>query len=351
MPSDQFFPPRSKIPAQWGNFLPLAIRLCYPVAMLQHWARPILLLCLLFGLAPATRAETFDLVSGGSVSGEIISANAQGLVVKLADGSFAPRVGWTNFTQNALKELVKNPKVKNFVEPFVDTEEEATAKKAAAEINVKPVSRLQRPDSKAGLAALFRSPLSITLLFVLYLANLYAAFEVALFRNYPIAAVCGVAAVAPVLGPILFICLPRRLQQQQREQTEEQLAAEHHAEHLVLPGGEEVAEESGHGHAEHVPAGGPSLPAPILYQRGLYSFNRRFFETKMSGFLRVVPGEAEKDMLLHVKSSRGEHVATRISKLTPGELYLHVVKGGASSDVMIPYTELAEIQIRHKDLP
>ena len=317
--------------------------------MRQHWAKPILLLFLAFVLAHAASAETLEMVNGSSVSGEVISVNAQGVVVKLSDGSFAPRVGWTNLTQNALKQLAQNPKAKSFVEPYLDTEEETTAaKKAAAEITVKPVPRLERPDPKVGLAALFRSPLSITLLALLYLANLYAAFEVAIFRNYPIAAVCGVAAVAPVLGPVLFICLPRRLAAP-KEETPEQLAAEHQAP-IVIPG-MEVAEEQAQEQAEHAPSGPPGLPAPTVYQRGHYSFNRRFFETKMAGFLRVVPSDADKDMLIHVKSSRGEHVATRISKLTPGELYLHVVKGGASSDVMIPYTELAEIQIRHKDLP
>ena len=40
---------------------------------------------------------------------------------KKADGSFAPRVGWTNFTQQALKDLVKEqPKAKVFIEPFLD---------------------------------------------------------------------------------------------------------------------------------------------------------------------------------------------------------------------------------------
>jgi len=55
-------------------------------------------------------------------------------------------------------------------------------------------------------------------------------------------------------------------------------------------------------------------------------------------------------LLIHVKSSRGEHVATRIAKLTPNEVCFHVSKEGASQDVAIPYTELAEVQIRHRDL-
>ena len=78
-------------------------------------------------------------------------------------------------------------------------------------------------------------------------------------------------------------------------------------------------------------------------------FNRRFFETKLAGFLRMVPGEAERDMVIHVKSARGEHVAQRLSKVLPNELCLQVMKAGASSEVAIPYSEIYEIQIRHKD--
>jgi hypothetical protein len=317
--------------------------------MIRRSIWPILLLVLVFGGAITASADTLEIVGGGTVNGEPISANAQGLVVKREDGSFAPRVPWTNFTQNALKQLAQNPKAKAFVEPYLEPEEEAlAARKAATEITIKPVPRLERPDPRAGLGALFRSPLSIALLIILYLANLYAACELSIFRNYPIALVCGIAAIAPIAGPVLFLCLPRRLHAV-REETTEQLADEHRAEHIVTQE-QEMVEEGAPAPAPHPAGGGSSLPAPTVYQRGHFSFNRRFFETKMPGFLRVVPSEAEKDMVLLVKSSRGEHTANRISKLTPGELYLHVTKGGASNEVMIPYTELAEIQVRHKDL-
>ena len=71
----------------------------------------------------------------------------------------------------------------------------------------------------------------------------------------------------------------------------------------------------------------------------------------MAGFMRLVPSEAEKDMVIYIKSGRGEYVGTRLSKIGQAELYLHVEKGGASSEVMIPFNDLGEVQIRHKDLP
>jgi len=317
--------------------------------MIQRWAWPLLLLIFASSAAVSARADSYELVGGATLSGEPISANQQGLVVKREDGSFAPRVPWTNFTQNALKQLAQNPKAKPFAEALLEaTEEESSERKKAAEITVKPVPRLERPDPRAGLGALFRSPLSIMLVLVLYLANIYAGWEISIFRNYPAALVCTAAALVPVVGPVLFLCLPRRLPKA-AEETAEQLAEEHQAEHVVTHDGVEGA-EAAPPPEHHAAQAAPSLPPPVIYQRGHFSFNRRFFETKMPGFLRMVPSEAEKDMLLLVKSSRGEYTATRIVRLTPNEIYLHVVKAGASNDVMIPYTELAEVQIRHKDL-
>ena len=318
------------------------------MAMIRNWAWPILVLVL--GFADVATADTFELNGGGSLSGEIVSANAQGLIVKKEDGSYSPRTGWTNFTQNALQQLSQNPKTKTFVEPFVEPPEDPAAAKKRIEITVKTPPRLERPDPKAGFSALFKSPLSIALLFILYLANVYAAYEVSIFRNYPPGAVCAVAAVAPILGPILFLCLPTRMQTTQA-QGAETLAQEHlQHEHVVTYQVPQEGEEAGHPPPPPEAHGGPALPPPTVYARGHYSFNRRFFETKMAGFLRVVPGEAERDMLIHVKSSRGEHSGTRIARLTQSELYLHVTKAGASQDIMIPYNEIAEIQIRHKDL-
>jgi hypothetical protein len=86
-----------------------------------------------------------------------------------------------------------------------------------------------------------------------------------------------------------------------------------------------------------------------VYSRGQFTFNRRFFETKLAGFMRMVPSEAERDMLIHIKSARGEHAGNRVVRVTPNELYLQVAKGNASEEVLIPFAEIAEIQIRHKD--
>ena len=94
---------------------------------------------------------------------------------------------------------------------------------------------------------------------------------------------------------------------------------------------------------------GPALPAAVVYARGQFTFNRRFFETKFAGFLKMVPGEAERDRVIHIKSARGEFIGQRLSKIEPNELFLQIRKGTATEDVMIPFTEVFEVTIKHKD--
>ena len=289
----------------------------------------------------------YQLVTGEMMTGEPLAPDARGVIIKRADGSISERVPWTNFTQAALQDLAKAlPKQQKLLEPFLIEDEPEPVRKARQEIRLTAPPRLDRPDLKAGLGALFSSPLSLTLLLLVYAANLYAAFEISLFRNYPIPLVVGIAAVAPVIGPTIFLCMPTHIPKEETqevlEHTPEQIAYEHAvaAEHGA-------AEEQAGGHA--IGHGAPVHSAATVYQRGSTMFNRRFFETKMSGFLRMVPGEAEKDMVIFVKSARGEYVAQRLSKALQNELYLQVMKAGASSEVAIPYSEIYEIQIRHKD--
>lgn len=329
------------------NFLPITAALCYAKPVIRRLTI-VLLLCLLHGWPTGhVLAETFPLISGEMLSGEPVSFNQDGIVVKKADGTFATRVGWTNLTQTALKQLASLPKARPFVEPFLEEEEGTTARKPV-EIIPKVVPRLDRPDRKAGLGVLFRSPLSTSLLVILYLAGIYAAYEISIFRGYPPALVCGVAVVAPVIGPAVFLGLPTRQPVSAEEPVEE--APPETALHDDQSAAFELGSET------QAPTASPPSPKaaagptpPTVYQRGHTTFNRRFFETKLAGFLRVVPSDAEKDMVIQMKSARGEYVGNRISRILPNELYLQIIKAGASSEVGIPFAEIIEVTVRHKD--
>ena len=43
---------------------------------------------------------------------------------------------------------------------------------------------------------------------------------------------------------------------------------------------------------------------------------------------------------------RSGHIGARLTKIDPNELYLQINKSGATSDVMIPFNEIFEVQIR-----
>jgi hypothetical protein len=286
----------------------------------------------------------YTLSNGSSLEGEPISYNAVGVVLKLPDGTFAQREGWTNFTQQALQEFAKNPKIKPFIEDQLDVPEPED-EKPKLEIKPKHVNRLARPDPNAGWGALFSSTIGLTFILLIYVGNIYAGYEVGLFRNYPPFLVAGVAAVVPVLGPIFFLCLPTRIQK-----SIDEISAESMARHVAEAEATGTAPKLSAGAASHDEEGAApaaaAKPEITVFQRGQTSFNRRFFETKFAGFLRPVPGEAEKDKEIYIRSARGEYVGNRLTRILPNELTMQINKGDATADVIIPFGEIYEIQIR-----
>ena len=90
----------------------------------------LLLAAFVFTAIHASAAE-FKLADGGSIKGDPVDFNEAGMVLKLEDGTFAPRVAWFKFPPEVLKELVTNPKAKRFVEPLIEVpvEEKQKAKR------------------------------------------------------------------------------------------------------------------------------------------------------------------------------------------------------------------------------
>lgn len=305
-------------------------------------------------LAGIASAETFKLEDGQTLSGDVVSVNESGMIVRTADGKYSDRVPWSKFTQQDLKKLAKNPKLAVLVEPFLDVPLQAKPKKPAPKVQTP--QRLGRPEVHSLFGSLFSSNLGLLILLSLYAANLYAALEVSIYRARPRLLLCGLAAI-PVLGflvPIVFLCMPTRIQPVEEVAPDVAVSAPTFS---VPNPDSEAAEEASAGPA----AGGlrlsshggrtGRLPATQVFQRGVYTFNRRFFETKFPGFFAMVRREAEKDMVLAFKSARGQYVGQRISRITANELHLHVQKGAASEEIMIPFAEIQEVQLKHKDAP
>ena len=58
---------------------------------------------------------------------------------------------------------------------------------------------------------------------------------------------------------------------------------------------------------------------------------------------------ANKDMILTVKTARGQHIVERFSRIAANDVHLEVISGGVRQEIMVPFAEILEIQLKHKD--
>ncbi len=281
-----------------------------------------------------TTPQTLKLVDGSTIVGRPVAFQDQFIKVALEGGEnpVYTNVFWARLTQETLQQLTANPQAKPFANIFLDPSVE---RRAAVDKKIKLVvpPRLDRPQA----GSLFSSPVMLVLLLLIYAANIYAGFEIAIFRQWPPFLVAALSAVLPLVGPVIFLAMPTK-----RPKTEAAYEAAAPVEE------EPVAVEEAPVAVEAAPIQ-PAIPQPVVYPRGQFTFNRRFFETKFAGFLKMVPGENERDKVIQIKSARGEYTGQRLSKIEANELFLQIRKGTATEDVMIPFTEIFEVTVKHKD--
>ncbi len=187
--------------------------------------------------------------------------------------------------------------------------------------------------------------MGIFILLLLYAANIYAGYEIAIFRAQPTGMVCGTAAVLPFIGPIIFLSMPTKLKH--AAAAVEEAPPDENLETAIAVEQTAASENAATGGQAAAPA--VTLPPTRTFPRGQYTFNRRFFETQLPGFFAVMRPEADKEMVLTIKASRGTHTVQRISRISPNELYIQVQKGHASEEIVIPFIEIQEVQLKHKD--
>jgi hypothetical protein len=125
-------------------------------------------------------------------------------------GRLFGRISWAKRTQETLQDLAKDPKAANFVKPYIDVAPEETPKAKRKEIEIKPVPRPARLEGRVSLFAALNTPIGLLILFIFLVANVYAGFEIAVFRHQPIVLACVVSAFVPVVGPLIFLALPPR---------------------------------------------------------------------------------------------------------------------------------------------
>jgi ribosomal protein S18 acetylase RimI-like enzyme len=94
--------------------------------------------------------------------------------------------------------------------------------------------------------------------------------------------------------------------------------------------------------------GGKASGNPVynqVYTRANTTFERRFFETKFTGFFRLVPSDQEKDLVIAVKTAKQEILGVRISRISATEVHFQTKQG---AEVGVPFGEIAEVAVKPK---
>jgi hypothetical protein len=294
----------------------------------------------LCGLLMAAHADTIPLADGTSLTGDIISFNDAGVIFRLADSKYSDRIAWTKFSQEGLKQLANNPKISPMVEPFIEIPLSDRPQKP--EIKINDVTRLEVPPKQSLLGALLSSSVGIFVLLLIYGANIYAGYEIAVVRARSKGLVMGVAAVLPILGPIIFLAMPM----QAEVVPVEEIVESSKPPGSTVPG--EPASSQEEIQVTAVTAG--SAPAPKtagqVFKRGQFTFNRRFIESKFGGYLAEVRSAADADTTLIVKTTTSQTVVERIVNLGANEMQVEVMLGETRQQATITFADIQEIQIK-----
>jgi hypothetical protein len=289
----------------------------------------------------------YRLTNEDVVRGEPVTFDDVGMVVRLDIGGYSQRISWSKLTQDSLKELAKNPQAAKFVEPFIDTPPAAKEKeKKNKDIVLKPVPHVERVEKAGFLGSIF-TPIGLGVFLVLFLANLYAAWEIARFRYRPPALVCGVSVLLPVVAPVIFLLMPpaEAAEAEVPGVAEPSASAQAAAAKLTTgPLAKVPSMASGLSIAHGEKAGGAQA-GPQIFKRGEFTFNRRFMETKFASFFRVV--QSEKEVLV-VRAAKEEYIARRISRISSNEMHLQLLRGG--NEVSVPFADITEVQIRPNEV-
>lgn len=286
----------------------------------------------------ATSAQ-FKMADGAVIEGELVAPNDEGTVIRRASGGLTGRIPWDRFAQETLQEFTNNPALAGFVEAYIDYPEPPEEERVEIPVH-DPPGLLERSPKRPRFWAAYGTPAGWFILLVLFAANLYAAYEVAIYRNYPPAAVIGTSVILPILGPILFLCMPTR-----EVRTEPEYEAPPEPE--LTPAQEAAAAELAAGSGLALGTAGKkssgSAVQAVTYKAGDVEFNRSFFERTFPQFFRLTRSDGES--VLSVRSAKGEVVATRISRISSNEIGLMTQKG---QEVQVRFGDISEVSLKPK---
>ncbi len=287
-------------------------------------------------------APDFKMADGAVITGVLVAPNDDGAVIRRASGGLTSRMGWDRFAQDTLRELAKTPELKEVVEAFIDAAEPGPEEERPEIVVKDPPGKVARPTRAPGLISSLSTPAGLFILLIFFLANLYAAYEVSVFRNYPAAAVVGSSVILPILGPILFFCMPTRVR------SDVELESQFEAPQEVANTGAQELSAAGLAGSGLSLTAGKAASGPVVahatYKASDTEFNRAFFERTFPLFFRVTRSESEATVMA-VRSSKGEVVATRVSRISSNEIGLITQKG---HEIQLRFADISEVTVRGK---
>ncbi len=295
----------------------------------------LFLLSLWLGLVTsAFAAETFTLSDGASLAGDIVKSDDNGVMLHTPEEVYT-NIPWGRFSQDSLKQLSANPKMKAFVEPFILPDESKRPQKA--EIQVNEVKRMELPPNPSLLGGLFKSPLGLVILLVIYAANLYAGYEISIVKARSAAQVMGLAAVLPIIGPVIFLIMPMQVQISDEKKEEDAVAAEVAAAQHLPSDDIQISEASWKPQEE-------KKPEPQIFSRGKYTFNKRFIETRFGDYLGAASAGLAAKFTMEVKTMKDQFVVERIAQIAQTEVIFETAKG----QITVPVADIQEIKLNPK---
>lgn len=281
------------------------------------------------------KADTYPMADGGSVGGDIVKFDDNGIMIHTPEDAFT-NVPWARFSQDGLKLLSANPKIKQFSDPFILPTEAERA--AAPVIEIKEVDkRLKRPADPSLFGGLLKSGVGLFVLFLIYAANLFAAYEISIVKARAAAQVMGVAAVLPIIGPVIFLIMPMWTPPPVVEAAPADPAAP--AVPGQKPGEVQIGEASWKPQEEK-----EKQPEAQVYARGKFTFNKRFIETRFAAYIGAADGEQAKKFGMEVRTMKEVLTIERIAQIGVAEVIFETPKG----QVTVQLADIQEIKLNPK---
>lgn len=294
----------------------------------------ILLLGVMLALAgrlAAAEPVTINLTDGTALTGDILKFDDNGVFLR-ATGDFYTNLPWARFSQATLKQLSANPKIRVLAEPFI--EPDISQRPAKPEIQINPVKRMERPASPSIFGGLVKSSVGWFLLLVIYFANLYAAYEVAVVRARAPFQVMGLSALLPIIGPAIFLFLPMPAE----KPAEPAPGADAPGAPSAVPGAKpqdeiKIVDASWKQEEKKIES--------MVFSRGKFTFNKRFVETKFAAFIGEPVGDGLK-FTMHLKSGQGEFTVERIAQVGAADALFETKERG---QITVTFADIQEIKL------